>query len=367
MIQEAIIMKRKKKFLIYAVVFFLTLIPILYSGLFLGALMDPYGKVDQLPVALVKENDNPIYNKLVESKLFDYKEENASKAKKDLDKGNVYAIITFDEGFTNKLTNFPVTQQQPTMTLTTSEGLNYSAAKLIVTTTEQFVSKVNADLSSQMISQLNEKQVPTNIASIIHLEHKDIHPVKNNGEGMAPYIFSLTLFVGGIFTNQFIMRALTKKKEKYRIYWREQFLYPMVIALLQLIFLLLINALFIHISITKPLDFALFSVVVAAAFYSIIVAFNKLVPGIGSFIVLLLTMMQTSSSGGSYPILLSSPIFRTIHRFIPMTYSVNGFRNLISLDNSKIFLDYAALSLFIVIGQIGIYFSYRIHEKKKAA
>lgn len=177
-------MKRKKKFLIYAVVFFLTLIPILYSGLFLGALMDPYGKVDQLPVALVKENDNPIYNKLVESKLFDYKEENASKAKKDLDKGNVYAIITFDEGFTNKLTAFPVTQQQPTMTLTTSEGLNYSAAKLIVTTTEQFVSKVNAGLSSQMISQLNAKQVPTNIASIIHLEHKDIHPVKNNGEGM---------------------------------------------------------------------------------------------------------------------------------------------------------------------------------------
>ncbi|MGG5372201.1 YhgE/Pip domain-containing protein [Enterococcus sp. AZ196] len=357
-------MKVKKKFLIYAVVFFLSLIPILYSSLFLGAMMDPYGKVDQLPVALVGEKDNPIYQKLLENKLFDYKETGADRAKANLETGKVYAIITFNNGFPQKLKDFPRNRQSPTLTLTTSEGLNYSAAKLITTTTEQFVSKVNTGLSSQMIHQLNADQVPENVASVISLKHKDLHPVKNNGEGMAPYIFSLTLFVGGIFTNQFIMRALTKKKENYRHYWREQFLYPMVIALLQLLLLLLINTCFIHISITKPLDFMFFSIVVAAAFYSIIVAFNKLIPGIGSFIVLLLTMMQTSSSGGSYPILLSSPIFRTIHRFIPMTYSVNGFRNLISLDNSKIFMDYAALIIFIMAGQIGIYFSYQIHEKK---
>lgn len=45
---------RNRKFLvtIIAVLF----IPVLYSGMFLGAFWDPYGKMDELPVAVVNND-----------------------------------------------------------------------------------------------------------------------------------------------------------------------------------------------------------------------------------------------------------------------------------------------------------------------
>ena len=43
----------KKKVIFTLLIGFLTILPSLYSGLFLGAIRDPYGKINQLPVALV--------------------------------------------------------------------------------------------------------------------------------------------------------------------------------------------------------------------------------------------------------------------------------------------------------------------------
>ena len=47
----------KSKFLIVALIAIMT-IPTIYTTLFLGSMWDPYGKVDNLPVAVVN-NDVP--------------------------------------------------------------------------------------------------------------------------------------------------------------------------------------------------------------------------------------------------------------------------------------------------------------------
>ncbi|MFD1900528.1 hypothetical protein GQR36_12030 [Enterococcus termitis] len=113
-------------------------------------------------------------------------------------------------------------------------------------------------------------------------------------------------------------------------------------------------------------EFMLFIFLASGTFYSVIVSFNKLFPGIGSLLVLIITMLQTSSSGGSYSIYLASPVFQTIHRFIPMTYSVDGFRKLLSLDSTNIRTECLALFIFLGLSQLIIYLAYWYHEKEKS-
>lgn len=354
----------KRKMILAFVLTFLSIIPMLYSGLFLGASKDPYGNMDKLPVALVEGEDTIVKDKLIESKLFDIKKEkNLDLARKDLEDGTVYSIISFDNDFQNSLKNYPRTQKSPSINLTISEGLNYFSSKVITTTMKQFVDRVNTNLSHTMISKMKGMGTPETASTMIKLNIKDIHPVKNNAEAMAPYLFSLTLFVGTIFVNQFTMRNLKKKGESLSIYWTKQFLIPFSIGIMQVLLLILGNKLFIHVPMTSFFELGAFLFLTSATFSSIIVGFNKLIPGIGSLIVLLLTMLQTSSAAGVYPIILSKKLFQFINNCIPMTYSIKGLRSILSLNGINLINNVYVLIGFFILGQILILISYLIHEK----
>ncbi|MFD1900529.1 YhgE/Pip domain-containing protein [Enterococcus termitis] len=190
------------------------LIPMLYSTIFIKSMMDPYGNIDKLPVALVEnQSTNRVYTALKESNVFDFTLTNHEKAVEKLKQGKVYAIIEFESDFMNKLSEFPAKQAPAEIKLTTGEGLNYSSAKIISSAVDKFVLKANNQTASSMVEKLNQEKVPipANISEVIQLKHEEYYPVKNNGEAMAPYILSLTLFVGSIFLNQFVMRIFKKK------------------------------------------------------------------------------------------------------------------------------------------------------------
>lgn len=351
---------RKLKLLI--VLFFMSLIPVVYSSLFLGALMDPYGKVSQLPVAVVAKWANPVLTAMNEHHLFKLENENIDQANADLKQGKVYAIVQFDDNFNDQLNQFVKNQQSPTITLVTSEGLSYTTSKLLKNTMLQFTTEYNNQLAQRILTTMQGQNIPTGVGQIIKLQNEERHPVKNNGTAMAPYIFSLTLFVGGIFINQFVMRTLSRKHLDFGRYWITEFLVPFIIASLQVFILLLVNQLFIKIQIDQMTLLVPFALLVAATFSSIIVALNKLIPGIGSLMVLLLTMLQTSSSGGTYAIELSGSFFKTVNAFLPMTYSIDGFKKLISLNNVNIWPEVFILLAFFILGQLILVRAYRKHE-----
>lgn len=360
-------MKNKIVTLVAAIVFVL-LIPTLYSTFFLGAVMDPYGKLDKLPVALIKDTDknNKLYTKLKDSDIFKFKIVNNKKAMHDLENGDVYGIISFEKDFSKKLTEFPTKHKSPKIHLKTGEGLNYSAKRILTNAINQFVIRTNDTLSKTIIQQFNQLHVPVpdNIGHIVQLKQKEEFPIKNNGAGMAPYIFSLTMFVGAIVTGQFIMRGFSEKESKFRFYYRKQFLFPLIIIFGQVLFLLLANRWVIHVGIEQFGKFVLFLLLTATTFCSIVVSLNKILPDLGSLVVLLLTMLQTSASGGSYPINLSTPGYQRLHVFLPMTYSVDGFRKLMSINNASIKNDIICLLIFLAISQVVLYLAFLFHERQ---
>ncbi|MGL9915260.1 hypothetical protein IGI95_002724 [Enterococcus sp. DIV0784] len=356
----------KRKFILGFVLLFLASIPMLYSTLFLGASMNPYENLNKLPVAIVNNRENVIAKGLTESNLFDFKEEkDINLANKDLENGKVFAVISFDEDVQENIIHFPKTKKEVSINLTISEGLNYFSSKVITSAMNKFVEQTNAKLSNTLITKMKGVNIPDNVGSIVQLNTRNIHPVKNNGEAMAPYLFSLTLFVGGIFVNQFVMRNLKRREKSFTSYWTRQFLIPLCIGVFQVVLLIIGNQLFIHIPINSNYQLFVFLCLTCATFSSIIVGFNKLIPGIGSLVVLLLTMLQTSSAAGVYPIILTDNIFKVINACIPMTYSIKGLKSIISLDSFGLIDHVYPLIGFFIFGQILILLAYFIHDKKK--
>lgn len=67
---------------------------------------------------------------------------------------------------------------------------------------------------------------------------------------------------------------------------------------------------------------------------------------VGRFAAVLVLMLQLTSSSGSYPVELEPGLFSFIQPFLPMTYAVEGLRQLISVGNTGI-LQIDALALFL--------------------
>ena len=70
---------------------------------------------------------------------------------------------------------------------------------------------------------------------------------------------------------------------------------------------------------------------------------------IGEFILLVFMVINLGGSAGTYPLETSSAIFKAIHPFVPFTYSVDGFRKVISMPNVSISYEIIVFIGIIVI------------------
>src|SRR5690625_2113336 len=86
---------------------------------------------------------------------------------------------------------------------------------------------------------------------------------------------------------------------------------------------------------------------------------------IGRFIALAFAVMQLSTTGSDLPIHMLPEGLRNLSSFLPFTYSIDGFQNIITLGNtSKIWSDvvcYLSILLYSVSFQL-LYSSFVIVE-----
>jgi putative membrane protein len=82
--------------------------------------------------------------------------------------------------------------------------------------------------------------------------------------------------------------------------------------------------------VVHPLAMLGFMILISFAFVAATQAINALVgPAVGRVLIMALLMLQLVSAGGMYPVETTSRPFQILHRFDPMTYGVNGLRQLI--------------------------------------
>ncbi|MCL1952247.1 MAG: YhgE/Pip family protein [Oscillospiraceae bacterium] len=164
-----------------------------------------------------------------------------------------------------------------------------------------------------------------------------VYPVQNYGTGFAPYFISLSLWVGalvlfiGVYLDtggRFQILSSNTKNKRLRalgyigIGLAESTLLGAVMLLMGL-------------HVNHPLWFFaacwLFSLVCIAIMQVLIGRLKD----VGKFIAIILLIFQLTSSGGTFPMHLEPRFFNLLYPFMPMTYSVNLFKEAISGDMSR--------------------------------
>ncbi|KPL60340.1 YhgE/Pip domain-containing protein [Rossellomorea vietnamensis] len=139
---------------------FLLLVPLIYSGLFLSGYWNPYGKLDQLPVAVVNEDegavmeDEPIeagkdfVRELKKSEDLNFKFVSSTKAKEGLEEGTYYMIVTVPKDFSKKVSSLMDDHPEPAeLMYTDNPGKNFVASQISSSATEKMKSKLSDSIS----------------------------------------------------------------------------------------------------------------------------------------------------------------------------------------------------------------------------
>ena len=102
------------------------------------------------------------------------------------------------------------------------------------------------------------------------------------------------------------------------------------IAVLQALVVCVATMLLVGLSPAYPLGLVGFAILVAIMFAAINQLLNvALGPGPGRVAGMAFLMLQLLSCGGLYPVETEPRLFQILHPIMPMTYSVDGFRQLI--------------------------------------
>ena len=62
---------------------------------------------------------------------------------------------------------------------------------------------------------------------------------------------------------------------------------------------------------------------------SILYFFNALIGKVGSFLMLVFTVVQLGGSAGTYPLEISGRFVNMVHKYLPFSYAVDAYRKVI--------------------------------------
>ena len=219
-------------------------------------------------------------------------------------------------------------------------------------------------------SQIDSTDKTTDmVATPVETSHKEISKVENNGHAMAPYMMSVGLYVTCLaFALMYPIRHGIKKAENAWKYWASKatvmYTVSTLAAIVMVTALRLINGF-------EPVNLGLtylLAILVSAAFMSLVMLLSLTTGFIGDFLLLVFMIVNLGGSAGTYPLDTGPAIYKAIHKFVPYTYSVDGFRKTISMTAPSISVEIAVFAGILIVCSLltVVYFKYKNKEDKHA-
>ena len=218
------------------------------------------------------------------------------------------------------------------------------------------VKKATLDIDEQTLDMMSAP---------VETSHQEISVVENNGHAMAPYMMSVALYVAALaWTLMYPIRQGIKQASSALKYWLSKASVMYSISTLAAIVLITALRWICGFAPQQLLLTYLFAIIVSAAFMSLVMLLSLTTGYIGEFLLLIFMIINLGGSAGTYPLETSSFIYQIIHPFVPYTYSVNGFRKVISMANASISSEIIIfLSIFIICSLLTILY-YRFKNKE---
>ena len=212
-----------------------------------------------------------------------------------------------------------------------------------------------SNASDQLKSSSTESKNAEILSNPLNLSKTDNDQVPVNGIAMAPYMISVALFVAAISTNMIFAKLPSGRHPESRWAWlKSRAEINGIIAVLAGI-LVYGGVHLIGLTANHEMRTFILIILTSLVFMSMVTALTTWNSRIGAFFSLILLLLQLASSAGTYPLALTNDFFRAINPWLPMSYSVSGLRQTISMTGNihhqVVFLA-VILALFIGLGML---------------
>ncbi|MGM0921970.1 MAG: YhgE/Pip family protein [Bacillota bacterium] len=199
------------------------------------------------------------------------------------------------------------------------------------------------------------------ISDPVKVKDEKVNAVPNYGTGFAPYFLSLGLFVGALLLSIVFPLRQAAGEPKSAIGWfMSKFGILAVIGVIQALLADAVLLYGLNIEVQSVPYFILFSIITSLTFITLVQFLVTTLGDPGRFVAIIILILQLTTSAGTFPLELIPNALQIFNAWLPMTYSVSGFKAVISSgDFSFMWQQAGILAIFIgamMIGTIGYFF-----------
>lgn len=228
---------------------------------------------------------------------------------------------------------------------------------------EDLASRLSA--ASKGLSAAQQRAFIQAASNPVQLRVEKLGQIATYGQGFTPYFLSLGLFVGALLMSIVIaFRDPARTPTSGLAWFGSKLALVGVVAIVQALLADLLLFQGFGLQVPNPMHFIWFSLLTSLTFVAVIQFLVSSMANPGRFLAVILLILQLTSSSGTYPVILSPVFFQNIHAYLPMTYSVDGFRYLVGGGNPAFFSAdvwhlLAFTVVFLVLSAVYFWAQYR--------
>jgi putative membrane protein len=207
------------------------------------------------------------------------------------------------------------------------------------------------------------------IANPVQVEEDKLSPVPNYGTGFAPYFVSLGLFVGSLLLTIVLPLRETSITPKSGFSWFiGKWGLMLSVGVIQAVIVDLVLLFGLGLEVQSIPYFLLFSVLVSWTFMSLVQFLVTTFGDPGRFLAIVILILQLTTSAGTFPLELIPAPLQAFNTWLPMTYTVSGYKTVIS-SGDYVYLGHNALILgaFILGASLLTLTFFTVQYRKKHA
>ncbi len=193
------------------------------------------------------------------------------------------------------------------------------------------------------------------MAKPVKLDTEKVNRVPNYGTGFTPYFISLGLFVGALLLSiVFSIREPVVVPANGFSWFISKFSIMACLGIIQALIadIIILGALDLHVQSTPR--FILFSIITSLTFITLIQFLVTVFADAGRFVAILILILQLTTSAGTFPLELIPDFLQHFNAFLPMTYTVQGFKAVVSSgDFDFMWHNFMILFLYVLCFALG--------------
>lgn len=206
------------------------------------------------------------------------------------------------------------------------------------------------------LDETTRQDTARTIADPVAVEDDGIARAGSYGAGLAPFFMSLATWIGA-YVLFLLVRPLSTRALAYDgPAWRTAlggWVPPALVGVAQVALMFTVVRFALDIRPVYAFGTALVLLTASAAFVAVLQALNAWLGAVGQFLGLVLMLVQLVTAGGTFPWQTIPEPLRSLHRLLPMSYSVEGLRQtLYGGDLLTVGRDLGVLLLVLVLGVV---------------